>query len=86
MNDVLVEVYDHPEVAVSDHPDSTLQRRISACVTSNTGQFSINVPSGFYEVRFSSSSPLGVECTSILVKVRRFSTRSRFRVRMGLSY
>ena len=87
MRDVLVEVYDHPEVVLTmTLPEAAkVQHRIAACITNDTGEFSLDVPSGSYEVRFSSSDPMGVECTSVLVKVRRLAFRSRVRVKMAMA-
>ncbi len=86
MGDVLVEVYDHPEAVNSVVPDgSRVQHRLAACVTNDTGRFFIKVPPGSYEVRFSSRSPVGLECTSVLVRVRRLARRGRLSVSMHLA-
>jgi hypothetical protein len=85
MRDVLVEVYDHPEVVSATAQARRAQRRIAACFTRDTGQFSLEVPPGSYEVRLSSSHPAGIECTSILVKVRWLAFRTRLRVRMHVA-
>ena len=85
MDDVLVEVFDHPEVVMERGQAKPAQHRIAACITTGTGRFFVKVPSGSCEVRFSKSSREGWECTSILVRVRRLSLRGGFRVMMALA-
>lgn len=57
MNDVLVEVFDNPNVAnmnVTIEERKKLQNRIVACKTTTSGEFCFdNIPKGKYEVRFS---------------------------------
>ena len=73
---VLVEVYDHPEAAPQGlPPPESKQTQIAACITGEDGRFSLAVPPGRYEVRFSKSSEWDV--TSFVVTVRRSAHRSR---------
>jgi len=73
---VLVEVYDHPEIALQNpSPDRTGQKRIAACLTSETGLFSLDVVPGHYELRFSKSG--GWNVTSVPVRVTRSAPSSK---------
>lgn len=66
--DVLVEIYDHPEVQLQDYNSRKVtQRRIAGCKTNDTGTFSFLLPRGAYEVRISCCS--GIDVTSVLVRV-----------------
>ncbi len=66
--DVLVEIYDHPEVHLQDfNSRKVTQRRIVGCRTNDTGIFSFHLPRGRYEVRISCCS--GVNVTSVLVRL-----------------
>jgi hypothetical protein len=73
---VLVEVYDHPEIVLQNSSrERAGQKRIAACVTSEGGGFSLNVPPGHYELRFSKSSEWNV--TSVLVRVTQSAAASK---------
>jgi Carboxypeptidase regulatory-like domain len=73
---VLVEVYDHPEIVLQNSsPERAGQKRIAACVTSEGGSFSFNVPPGHYELRFSKSSEWNV--TSVPVKITKLAAASK---------
>lgn len=66
---VLVEVYDHPELMATDPSAPPKgQTRIAACMTNSTGTFSLNAPPGQYEIRVSKSDEWDV--SSVLVAVR----------------
>jgi hypothetical protein len=79
LSDVLIEVFDHPEVRLREGPPAEArQHRISACITNGSGSFDLKLPSGDYEIRFSKSG--GWQCTSMLIHVRRFSFRKRLDV------
>jgi hypothetical protein len=72
MADVLVEVYDHPEIMLRGlSRDVTGQTRIAACTTNSAGLFALEVPPdappGRYELRFSESKEFNV--TTIPLKV-----------------
>ena len=86
MDDALVEVYDHPEVVINAGHATAVQRRIAACITNSSGRFFLNVPQGYYEVRFTKSDSIGWERTSVLVKVRSLALRRRFRARMEVAH
>ena len=76
MADVLVEVYDHPEIAIKDSSrDRTGQRRVAACMTSSKGLFSLKVLPGSYELRLSKSPEWNV--TSVFVTVDSSAPRVR---------
>ncbi len=86
MHGVQVEVLDHPETVLAI-PDASKrgQQRIAACMTRDSGEFELKVPSGEYELRFSmpfGRNDQGWEWISYLIKVRRFSLRSRLSVHM----
>jgi hypothetical protein len=73
---VLVEVYDHPEIVLQNpSSDRAGQRRIAACITNETGLFSLDVPPGHYELRLSKSSEWNV--TSIPVRVTKSAPSSK---------
>ncbi len=52
---VLVEVFDHPEIALESRGDQTRkgQKRLAACITEKDGRFSFDSKPGKYELRFS---------------------------------
>ena len=84
LSDILIEVFDHPEVRLREGPPAEgIQRRISACTTNGSGSFDLKLPSGDYEIRFSKSG--GWQCTSALIHVRRFSFRRRLDVVMQVA-
>jgi hypothetical protein len=81
---VLVEVFDHPEVALKGGPRAQgVQHRLSACMTDETGTYELKLPSGKYEIRFSKSG--GWQCTSTLVHVRWFAFRRHLDVVMHVA-
>ena len=74
--DVLVEVYDHPEVNLLPYGSrKETQKRITGCRTDGTGQFAFELPPGHYELRLSYGS--GMNVTSILAHVSRSPFASR---------
>jgi hypothetical protein len=83
LDGVLVEVYDHPEIALASHgmPWSG-QMRLAGCKTDETGLFSFRMRSGDYEIRFSKSIEWNV--TSYRIKVRRTHLWSQRRLRIWL--
>jgi hypothetical protein len=84
LSDILIEVFDHPEIRLRDGPPGeAVQRRISACITNGSGSFDLKLPTGEYEIRFSKSG--GWQCTFTLIHVRRFSFRRRLDVVMQVA-
>jgi len=84
LSEILIEVFDHPEVRLREGPPvEGIQRRISACMTNRSGSFDLELPNGDYEIRFSKSG--GWQCTSMLIHVRRFSLRRRLDVVMRVA-
>lgn len=76
MGDVLVEVYDHPEILIRDFTQDTAgKKRIAACMTDDTGVFALDVPPGHYELRLSKSAEWDV--TSMPVRVRKSAAYSK---------
>ena len=74
--DVLVEVYDHPEVNLLPYDSrKETQKRIAGCKTDETGRFAFELPPGHYELRLSYGS--GMNVTSILAYVSRSPFASR---------
>ena len=55
LDGVLVEVFDHPEIALQTHGSQTgkRQKRLGACITGKDGRFSFDPKAGKYELRFS---------------------------------
>jgi len=79
----LVEVYDHPEIVLRNPSRTrTGQSRLAACITGDSGSFSLDVPPGRYELRLSKSAEWDV--TSVLLTVRNspFSSRKGIVVRL----
>ena len=64
---VLVEVFDHPELAMGADPTRKGQKRLMACVTRKDGRFSFDLPRGKYELRC--SKPTEWNCTSVIVEI-----------------
>jgi hypothetical protein len=87
MTGVLVEVYDHPEVAVKNpSPDRTGQGRIAACRTGETGMFSLDLEPGKYELRFSKSSGWNVTTVPVEVKKSAPPTKQDMVVKLYAGY
>ncbi len=81
---VLVEVLDHPELVLKEpHTARTGQRRVAACLTGENGEFTLAVPRGKYELRFSKDG--GWNWTSMLIEVSRLSFRRRLTVFMEVA-
>lgn len=78
----LVEVYDHPENLDRIWTERTAQRRIGGCATDESGRFSLKVPRGEYELRFSQGS--GWDVTSYWVRIRKSPFASRRRLVVSL--
>ena len=82
-SNVLVEVFDHPEVRLKSGPsDRKSQKRITGCKTDGTGLFSFTLPPGKYELRLSYSN---ANVTSLLVKVSHSLVASKRRLVVNLS-
>jgi hypothetical protein len=81
--DVLVEVFDHPELAQGGDQTRTGQKRLKACVTQKDGKFSFNLPFGKYEVRC--SKPVGWNCTSVIVTLSKKGSSKRLNVRLEVA-
>jgi hypothetical protein len=81
LSGVLVEVYDHPELAsVEPGLDRVGQHRIAACITSADGRFSFKLSPGKYVLRFSKEG--GWDWTTFFIKVRRLSIHRNLTVPM----
>jgi hypothetical protein len=80
---VLVEVFDHPELALSGDPNRTGQKRLKACVTSKDGAFSFDLPAGKYELRC--SKPVEWNCTSVIVEIDKKGSSKPLNVRLLLA-
>jgi len=81
--DVLVEVFDHPELAQGGDQTRTGQKRLKACITQTDGKFSFDLPFGKYEVRC--SKPLEWNCTSVVVAVSKKGSSKRLNVRLEVA-
>ncbi|SRR6266480_2391283 len=75
MEGALVELYDHPEVALSAKTttDREKQKRLAACVTSKDGRFSFDSKPGKYELRCSNHN--NWRCISLIVEVSKTADR-----------
>jgi hypothetical protein len=80
---VLVEVFDHPELALSGDQNRTGQRRLRACVTQKDGSFSFDLPAGKYELRC--SKPVEWNCTSVVVDIDKKGSSKSLSVRLELA-
>ena len=81
--DVLVEVYDHPEVLTqSGTLDRAKQSRVAGCVTGESAVFSLKLRPGEYELRFIKGA--GWDVTSYSIKVTRSPIASRRRLIVAL--
>jgi len=81
--DVLVEVFDHPELAQGGSQTRTGQKRLKACVTQKDGKFSFDLPFGKYEVRC--SKPVEWNCTSVIVTLSKKGSSKRLNVRLEVA-
>jgi len=81
--DVLVEVFDHPELAQGGDQTRTGQKRLKACVTQKDGKFSFDLPFGKYEVRC--SKPVEWNCTSVIVTLSKKGSSKRLNVRLEVA-
>ena len=81
--DVLVEVFDRPELAQAGNPTRTGQKRLKACVTQKDGRFSFDLPFGKYEVRC--SKPVEWNCTSVIVTLSKKGSSKRLNVRLEVA-
>src|SRR5258708_26868101 len=81
--DVLVEVFDHPELAQGGDQTRTGQKRLKACVTQKDGSFSLELPDGKYELRC--SKPSEWNCTSVLVTLSKKGSSKRLKVRLEVA-
>jgi len=70
---VLVEVFDHPEIALrrakTSAPDASGQHRLAACFSDTKGRFSFDLPAGQYELRCTKAG--GWDCTFLIVDIKR---------------
>lgn len=82
-DDVLVEVFDHPELAEGGDQTRSGQKRLKACVTQRDGRFSFDLPFGKYEVRC--SKPVGWNCTSVIVTLSKQGFSNRLKVRLEVA-
>jgi hypothetical protein len=80
---VLVEVFDHAELALTGDQNRTGQKRLHACLTDKNGRFSIRVPPGKYEVRC--SRPPDGNATSMIVEITRGGSSERLSVTLRAS-
>lgn len=80
---VLVEVYDHPELAMGGDQSRTGQNRLMVCVTRKDGSFSFHLPAGKYELRC--SKPAEWNCTSVILEVDRNGSSKPLSVRLELA-
>jgi hypothetical protein len=83
---VLVEVYDHGEIALENaRQDRSGQQRVMACVTGNDGEFAFDLPPGKYEVRASKNA--GWDVTSVIVEVKKRGAKlKKLKVELHLSH
>lgn len=78
-SDVLVEVYNHPEVVLENSSrNRTGQTRIIGCVTDQRGRFAFKLKTGDYELRTSNGA--GWKVTSVVIQVRKGRLISRHRL------
>ena len=80
---VLVEVFDHPELAMGADPTRQGQKRLMACVTRKDGRFSFNLPAGKYELRC--SKPIEWNCTSVIVEINATGSPKPLSVQLELA-
>jgi|SRR5215472_2277934 len=80
---VLVEVYDHPELAMGGDQGRTGQNRLMACVSRKDGSFSFDLPADKYELRC--SKPVEWNCTSVIVEVAKNGSSKPLTVRLELA-
>ena len=80
---VLVEIFDHPELAMEGNPSRTGQRRLKACLTQKDGSFSFDLPAGKYELRC--SKPVDWNCSSMIVEIARNGASKKLTLRLGLA-
>ena len=81
--DVLVEVFDHPELAQEGNQTRTGQKRLKACVTQKDGRFSFDLPVGKYELRC--SKPVEWNCTSVIVTLSKKGSSKRLNIRLEVA-
>jgi hypothetical protein len=81
--DVLVEVFDHPELAQGGNQTRSGQKRLKACVTQRDGSFFFDLPFGKYEVRC--SKPVEWNCTSVIVTLSKQGSSNRLKVRLEVA-
>lgn len=81
--DVLVEVFDHPELTRGGNQTRTGQKRLKACVTQRDGKFSFDLPFEKYEVRC--SKPVEWNCTSVIVTLSKQGSSKRLIVRLEVA-
>jgi hypothetical protein len=81
--DVLVEVFDHPELAQGGDQTRIGQKRVRACITQRDGRFSFDLPFGKYEVRCSKS--VEWNCTSVIVTLSKQGSSKRLKVRLEVA-
>jgi hypothetical protein len=81
--DVLVEVFGHPELALGGVQTRSGQKRLKACVTQRDGQFSFDLPFGKYEVRC--SKPVEWNCTSVIVTLSKKGASKGLNVRLEVA-
>jgi hypothetical protein len=82
-DDVLVEVFDHPELAQGGDPTRRGQKRVRACVTQRDGRFSFDLPFGKYELRC--SKPVEWNSTSVIVTLSKQGSSKRLKVRLEVA-
>jgi hypothetical protein len=82
-DDVLVEVFGHPELAQGGDQTRSGQKRLKACVTQRDGRFSFDLPFGKYEVRC--SKPVEWNCTSVIVTLSKQGSSKRLKVRLEVA-
>jgi hypothetical protein len=79
---VLVEIYDQPEIARTGDQSRTGQRRLAACATDHSGRFSFKFPPGRYEIRASKPE---WQTISVLVELRKGTPKKEVEVPMEVS-
>jgi hypothetical protein len=80
---ILIEVFDHPELAMGADPTRKRQRRLMACVTQKDGRFSFDLPPGKYELRC--SKPTQWNCTSVIVETNATGSSKPLSVQLELA-